>query len=93
MRQHINADDRILDVGCGIGSLEARFSDHHLIGVDRAADLVRTASERVSPSIVFGNARELPVATDTVDVIVFGTTLSFIDNPRHQRRDSLLEER
>lgn len=78
VRQHIDADDRILDVGCGIGSLEARLSDHDIIGIDRSAEMVRTASERVSAPIVFGDARELPVATDAVDTGVFVATLSFV---------------
>jgi ubiquinone/menaquinone biosynthesis C-methylase UbiE len=78
VKQHVRADDRILDVGCGIGSLEERFPDYEMIGVDRSEAMVRAAQDRVSTPFVLGDATTLPVATTSVDTVVFVSTLEFI---------------
>jgi len=78
VKQHLSTDDRTLDVGCGIGSLEERFSDHEMIGVDRSETMIRTARNRVSAPFVLGDATALPIATASVDAIVFVSTLEFI---------------
>ena len=41
VKQYVAQDDRILDVGCGIGSLEERFLDHEIIGLDRSEAMIR----------------------------------------------------
>jgi ubiquinone/menaquinone biosynthesis C-methylase UbiE len=78
VRQHVSPDDRILDVGCGIGSLEARLGEYDVVGVDRSAAMVRAARDRVSAPFVRGDARRLPIATGSVDAVVFVATLSFV---------------
>jgi ubiquinone/menaquinone biosynthesis C-methylase UbiE len=78
IKQHVAADDRILDVGCGIGSLEERFPDYEIIGVDRSEEMIQTARNRVSAPVVLGDATALPVATASVDAVVFVSTLEFI---------------
>jgi ubiquinone/menaquinone biosynthesis C-methylase UbiE len=78
VKQHVAADDRILDVGCGIGSLEERFPDYEIIGVDRSEEMIQTARNRVSAPVVLGDATALPVATASVDAVVFVSTLEFI---------------
>jgi len=78
VKQHVATDDRLLDVGCGIGSLEARFPAHEIVGVDRSAAMVRAARDRVSTPVVRGDATALPVATGSVDAVVFVSTLEFI---------------
>ena len=52
VKRHVTTDDRILDVGCGIGSLEERFPDHELIGVDRSEEMIHTARDRVSAPVI-----------------------------------------
>jgi ubiquinone/menaquinone biosynthesis C-methylase UbiE len=78
VKQHVGADDRILDVGCGIGSLEERFPDREMIGVDRSRAMIRAAQDRVSAPFVLGDATALPIATASVDTVVFVSTLEFI---------------
>lgn len=80
VKRHVAADDRILDVGCGIGSLEERFPDHEMVGVDRSAAMVRAARERVPAPFLLGDATTLPVATGSVDAVVFISTLEFISD-------------
>jgi ubiquinone/menaquinone biosynthesis C-methylase UbiE len=78
VKQHVGADDRILDVGCGIGSFEERFPDHELVGVDRSEAMIQAARDRVSAQFVLGDATALPVATASVDAVVSVSTLEFI---------------
>jgi len=78
VKDHVALDDRIVDVGCGIGSLEARFSEYDIVGVDQSMEMVRTARDRASAPFVRGDARNLPIATGVVDAVVFAATLSFI---------------
>jgi ubiquinone/menaquinone biosynthesis C-methylase UbiE len=78
IKQHVAPDDRILDVGCGIGSLEERFTDYDIVGIDIAEAMVRTARQRAPASFLVGDARTLPVRTDAVDAVVFVATLEFI---------------
>jgi ubiquinone/menaquinone biosynthesis C-methylase UbiE len=78
VNQHVTVDDRILDVGCGIGSLEERFPEHEIIGLDRSAAMVQAAQNRVSAPFVLGDATALPIATASIDAVVFVSTLEFI---------------
>ncbi|WP_247009605.1 class I SAM-dependent methyltransferase [Halorientalis litorea] len=78
VKQHVSADDRILDVGCGIGSLEERFPGHEMIGVDRSEAMIQAAQDRVSAPFVLGDATALPVASASVDAVVSVSTLEFI---------------
>lgn len=87
IKDHIAPDDRILDVGCGIGSLEERLPDDDIVGIDISAAMVRTARQRASAPFLVGDARTLPVRTDAVDAVVFVATLEFISEI-----DAVLEE-
>jgi len=78
VKQHVGTNDRILDVGCGIGSLEERFSDHEVIGLDRSEAMIQAARDRVSAPFVLGDATALPIATASIDAVVFVSTLEFI---------------
>jgi len=78
VKQHVAADDCILDIGCGIGSLEERFPEYEIIGLDRSEEMVHAARIRASASFVLGDATALPIATASVDTVVFISTLEFI---------------
>jgi ubiquinone/menaquinone biosynthesis C-methylase UbiE len=76
--QHIAPTDRVLDVGCGIGSLEERLTEYDVTGVDQSKEMIQTAQLRVPKQFLVGDARALPIRTSTVDVVVFVATLAFI---------------
>lgn len=78
LKRFVTRDDRILDIGAGIGSIEERFSDHDIIGIDVSKEMIRTAHSRVDASFLVGDARSLPVGDDLVDVVFFVATLEFI---------------
>jgi ubiquinone/menaquinone biosynthesis C-methylase UbiE len=78
IKSHIASDDRILDIGCGIGSLEERFTDYDIVGIDISEAMVRTARQRAPAPFLVGDARTLPVRTGAVDAVVFVATLEFI---------------
>jgi len=80
VKQHVAADDQVLDVGCGIGSLEERFPHHGIVGLDRSEAMIKAARERVSAPLVLGDATELPIASGSVDAVVFVSTLEFISD-------------
>lgn len=76
--RHVSHEDTVLDVGCGIGSLEERLDGYDVVGLDRSGPMVRAARERVAAPFVQGDARNLPAATSSVDAVVFVATLEFI---------------
>jgi ubiquinone/menaquinone biosynthesis C-methylase UbiE len=78
VKDHVGSTGTILDVGCGIGSLEERFTSYDIVGVYRSAAMVRTARERVPVPFIQGDARSLPIPTGVIDTVVFVATLEFI---------------
>ncbi|WP_311172074.1 class I SAM-dependent methyltransferase [Halobellus ordinarius] len=78
IEQYLAPEDRVLDVGCGIGALEERLPKYEIVGLDRSQAMIRTAWERVSAPFVLGDATALPVATGAVDAFVSVATLEFI---------------
>jgi ubiquinone/menaquinone biosynthesis C-methylase UbiE len=78
VRQYVAPEDRILDVGCGIGSLEERLSASNIVGLDRSEAMIQAARKRVSAPFILGDATALPVATESADAVVFVSTLEFI---------------
>lgn len=80
IRDHVATDDLILDVGCGIGSVEERLPDHDIVGVDRSRAMIRAARDRASAPFVIGDATMLPITSESVDVVCFVATLEFISD-------------
>lgn len=78
-----------LDAGCGTGALTEIVltvaDPTRVVGVDKSQGYVGHARDRVSDDRAefrIGDARDLPVADSTVDVVVCGLTLNFIPDPR-----------
>ena len=68
---HVNAGDRVLDVGCGPGTLTAAAAERgaHVTGVDLAAGMVAEARRRHRGlTFVEADAEHLPFDDDTFDV-------------------------
>lgn len=82
----------ILDVGCGLGFLGSCLAEFipegKIVGVDLDSSLVEAARKRaeeqgLSEIVDFrvGNALELPVESETVDLSICQTLLMHLDNP------------
>jgi len=79
---------RWLDVGCGTGALTRAVLDaadpYAVAGVEPAGAFVERARAAVAgrPAyIVEGDARDLPLPAETVDVVVSGLVLNFVPDP------------
>ncbi|MFB6069332.1 MAG: class I SAM-dependent methyltransferase [Halobacterium sp.] len=88
-RLDLDADDRVLDVGCGTGvstrRLAADARDVH--GVDLSRPQLRRANARVDASLALGDATRLPYRDDAFDAVVSIGTLPYVPEPA-----TLLEE-
>jgi len=85
--------DRLLDVGCGtgtlLGMLAARCTGVTLTGVDADAGAVEIAQHKVGPAVtlVEGDARDLPFAPGSFDRVV--SSLLFHHLTRDDKRAAL----
>ena len=79
---------RWLDVGCGTGALTAAIvaSAHpeSVVGVDPSEAFLAQARTSL-PGVTFheGDAREIPLFDNDVDVVVSGLALNFVPEPAH----------
>ena len=77
---------RLLEVGCGTGVLTRALADlpgvESVVGVDLAPSLLDKARE-LAPNVHFeqADARALPFADTSFDVVVFDSTLSHVPEP------------
>lgn len=77
-----------LDVGCGTGALSRTVLEltnpKRVKGVDRSEGFVKTAQNNLQDSRVefeVGDARELPIVSETYDLAVSGLVLNFVPEP------------
>ena len=82
----------VLEVGSGTGHFAVRLAESgfQVIGLERAPSMVRDA-KRSFPSIAFllGDAHHLPMSERALDVVVFITTLEFLDCPLAALREAV----
>lgn len=71
---------RILDVGCGIGSIEERLPGLNITGIDRSKEMLKEARQRVDGVLVVGNAESLPFKENSFDAVFYLTILEFLDD-------------
>jgi len=88
----LKQDSVILDVGCGLGFLGQNLAEFvpngKIIGVDSDAKLIEAAKKIVNHSkfgevfgFCVGNAYELPVDSDTIDLSICQTLLGHLEKP------------
>ena len=81
----IHADDRVLDVGCGLGATVRRLDVTYgfkAIGVDTSFDLLDEGrSMDSSVSLMAGHADRLPFGNNRFDAVFCECVLSLLDDP------------
>lgn len=80
IRKEVKAYTKILDVGCGIGSIEERLPSLNIVGIDISREMLKEARKRSQKKFVQGNAKELPFEDRSFDAVFSLTTLEFVEN-------------
>ena len=85
---HLQAGQRIVDIGCGPGAITAglaeRVAPGEVLGLDRDAGYVEEAKARwTAPNVHFGeaDAAALPLDDDSVDVAFLHAVLQHVESP------------
>jgi SAM-dependent methyltransferase len=73
----VNPNQRILEIGCGMGSLISQLRPSHGVGVDFSPEMIARARQR-HPEIEYHqlDAHDLSVLEGTFDVIIFSDTFN-----------------
>jgi SAM-dependent methyltransferase len=87
---HLDGTGRLLDVGCGPGSILLRVADlfAEAVGLDAdpgmIAEATRLAGERgvTRATFVRGRAEELPAGLGSFRVVTFGASFHWMDRPK-----------
>jgi SAM-dependent methyltransferase len=89
---HLPEARTVLEVGSGTGHFAARLveSGFGVIGLERAPAMLKEA-RRSFPSLplVLGDAHRLPFRTAAIDVVVFITTLEFLESVATALREAV----
>lgn len=80
LENSINWDDRVLDVGAGIGSIEERLPGYDVVGLDASREMLLEARTRAIATFVQGDAETLPFVSGSFDAAFFVATLQFLDD-------------
>ncbi len=74
---------RVLDLGCGAGFLANDLArrGHHVIGIDTTLENLEVARARGNASYLRADARRLPVADGSVDVVCMMDLLEHVEDP------------
>lgn len=73
-----------LEVGCGTGHFTRwlSMSGFRVVGLDRAQEMIEQARRRLpSISFVLGDAHQLPFRCQAFDVVVYITSIEFLERP------------
>src|SRR4030066_1866116 len=72
--------EKILDVGCGIGSFEQSLPSLNIVGLDSSEEMLEEARKRSDKTFVPGNAEHMNFKDSTFDAVFTVATLEFLDD-------------
>jgi len=78
--QELKDCQKILDVGCGIGSFEQKLQNLNIIGLDSSGEMLKEVRKRSDKTFVLGNAENLPFKDSSFDAVFYVATLEFLNN-------------
>ncbi len=84
---------RWMDVGCGTGALCAAVLDRcapgSVVGIEPSEGFLGAAKSKLGGRVAFhsGKADSIPLASDSVDVVVSGLVLNFVPDPERALRE------
>lgn len=80
----------LLEVGCGTGHFTRFFQSQDLsaIGLDISPAMLAEAKRQRSLSYILADAKYLPFASCTFDLVAFITTLEFLEDPVSAMREA-----
>ena len=76
--QELKGCQRILDIGCGIGSFEQRLQNLNITGLDSSEEMLEEARKGSNKTFVLGNAESLNFDASSFDAVFYVATLEFI---------------
>jgi ubiquinone/menaquinone biosynthesis C-methylase UbiE len=79
----IPGDKKILDVGCGSGSVSLFFSNegHSVTGIDFSRNSLLKAKDKGLKSLINGDSENLPIKSGIFDIVFCGDLLEHLINP------------
>ncbi|MEW6035001.1 MAG: class I SAM-dependent methyltransferase [Candidatus Micrarchaeota archaeon] len=79
LRKELSGCEKILDIGCGIGSIEERLPALDITGLE-TGEMIEEARRRSDKAFIRGNAYTMPFPDSSFDGAFFLTTLEFLDD-------------
>lgn len=84
----LKTSTKILNIGCGVGSLEERLSPLNIIGLDSSEEMLNEAGKRSNKTFVLGDAGKLGFEDSSFDAVIFVTTLEFLPDYKRAIREA-----
>jgi len=78
LQRELSGCTKILDVGCGIGSIEERLPKLNITGLDASEEMLIEARKRSDHVFVKGEAAKLPFPDGSFDAVFMITSLEFL---------------
>ena len=79
--ERISDKDNVLDLGCGIGSIEERL-DRRIVGLDSSMRMLQEAGRRSKSIFVRGSSDDMPFPDDSFDMVFSIASLGFLEDYR-----------
>ena len=80
VQKELQSCKRILDVGCGIGSIEQRLTEFNITGIESSEEMLQEARKRSDKDFIQGNAEDLPFEENSFDGTLYLTSLEFLSD-------------
>jgi len=74
---------RILDIGCGYGTLLSKIKEGELYGIDMSSKLLQHANKKIE-NVIKGDAQKLPFKDHQFDVTISSEVLEHLPDPNKQ---------